>query len=95
MILGYIFILESNEVLYTSPPQASRHAIIRQETNLFSHFLDSIRETLTDKKNITNSKRWFTKKPSMVHNELFVHHSDLNSKARKSFRPKISDNETI
>ena len=43
---SYISILESNKVINISPPQISRHAKLRHEINLFSQFLDSIRETL-------------------------------------------------
>ena len=35
-------------MLKASPPKTSRHALARQEINLFLRFLDSIRETLTD-----------------------------------------------
>ena len=48
LIYSYISILESNETFYASPPQISRHAIVRQELNAFLLFLISIRETLTN-----------------------------------------------
>ena len=43
-----VYILESKEGLNESPPQTLRHVIVRQEINLFSIFLDKIREKLTD-----------------------------------------------
>ena len=74
---SYISILESNEILYVSPPHISRHAIERQETNLFSGFLKSIREALTHneisqvvKVDLQRILAWFIV-------DYFVHNVDL------------------
>ena len=47
-IYNYISILESKEAVNESPPQTSRHATVRQEIILFSQFLDTLCETVTN-----------------------------------------------
>ena len=92
---SFISILESNEMLNVSPPQTSLYAIVKQEINLYSQFLDSFCETLTDselsqkvKFDLQRILAWFI----MDH---FVLNLDLISTARKSFRPQTSDDGTI
>ena len=93
IIYSYISILESNKVFYVSPPQTSRHATVRQKINLFSPQI--IRSTLADEElsqvaeiDLQRILAWFIL-------DFFVHNLDLNSTARKIFRSKTSDNETI
>ena len=95
IIQSYNFILESNELYNVSPPQTSLHAVVKQEINLYSQFLDSIRKTLTDNEisqivevDLQRIVTWFII-------DYFVLNLDLLSTARKSFRPQTSDDETI
>ena len=48
IIKSYVSELKAYEIFYVSPTQISRNAIVRRKNHLFSQFLDSIGETLTD-----------------------------------------------
>ena len=70
-------------MLIVSPPQTSRYPIVRQDINLFSQFIHSIRETFTDNDisqlvnvDLQRILAWFIK-------EYFVHKKELISTARK------------
>ena len=48
LIYSYLSILELEEPQSDSPIQKSRHTIVRQEKQIFSNFLNAIRENLTN-----------------------------------------------
>ena len=68
---------------------------MRQEIHTFSKFLNAIREDLTNdditqhvKRNLRNILAWFI----IIY---FSHNIDLIAQARKNFRPKNTEEETV
>ena len=85
--------LESNEVLNESPSRTPRHAKVRHEINLFSQFLDSICEILTENDISQTSKIDLQRILAWFIIDCFVHNLGLISTARQNFRPQTSDDE--
>ena len=69
IIFSYASILEMRETKNKLPPHTSRHSTVRQETHLFSKFLDTIRESLNSNETSQNVTL-FTTIISLVHNRL-------------------------
>ena len=88
---SYVSILESNETFFASPPQLSRHAIVRLEISLFSQFQDSIREILTDNKISPFIRDDLQQRLAWFKIDYFQHILDIISQARKSFRSKTAN----
>ena len=88
--LDYIFlsILKLKEPQRNSPTQTSLHTTIRQEIDLFSKFLNAIREDLTSNDLTQYGKHDLQKFLAWLIINYFVHNIDLFAQARKNLDHK-------
>ena len=95
LIYSYLSILELNEPQSDSPTQISRHTIVQQEIDIFSNFLNAIREDLTKNVIIQHVRHDLQKVLAWFINDYFNHNIDLIAQARKNFRPQNTDDKTV
>ena len=88
-IYSYLSILELRETQGDSPTQTSRHRAVKQEVNVFSKFLNTIRENLTYNDISQNDKENLQQKKAWIITDYFVHNLDLKSLARKKINHKV------
>ena len=94
IIYSYVSLLEAYETFCVSPPQAYRNAIERREINLFSQFVDSICETITDIEALQKTKNDLQRLLAWFKIVYFQHNLDLIAQARKHYRLQ-GDEETM
>ena len=94
-IYSYLSILELRETQGDSQTQTSRPTAVRQEINIFSNFLNTIREKLKNNDISQNVEHDLQKLLAWFIIDNFLHNLDHISLARKSFKPQNSDDETI
>ena len=83
------------EIQSDSPTQTSRHTIVRQEIQIFSKFLNEIREDLLNKDITQHVKHNLQKILAWFIVKYFIHNIDLIAQARKNFRAQNTDDETV
>ena len=95
IIFSYISILEKTEVQSASPTETSKHTKVRNEITVFATFLQKIRENFTKKDVSQNTKHDLQKILAWFIKDYFTHNLDLNSQARKHFRPQNTNDDTV
>ena len=95
IIYTYITILETTEVQSKSPIQTSKHTKVRNEITAFSKFLNAIRENFYNNDVSQNTKHDLQKILAWFTSDYFTHNLDLISQARKNFRPKSNNDNTV
>ena len=78
-----------------SPTQRSRHTIVRQEIQIFSKFLNAIREDITKKDTTQHVSHDIQKILAWFITDYFDHNIGLIAHVRKNFRPQKTDDETV
>ena len=78
-----------------SPTQTSRQTVVREEIHIFSKFLNTIRENLTNDQTTQNVQHDLQKILVWFIIDFFSHNTDLIEQVRKNFRPQSTDDETI
>ena len=96
IIYNYLSILERPETERTSPVhQTSRHTNVRNEIAAFSAFLNTIRENFSNNETSPNVKHDLQKILAWFMKDYFTHNIDLIAQARKNFRPKSTNDDTV
>ena len=89
-IYNYLSTLEKPESQGTSPVQSSKHTTVRHEITIFSEYLNTIRENLTNNDVSQSDKHDLQKVLAWFIIDFFTHSLDLISQARKNFRTQSS-----
>ena len=95
LIYSYISILELETLQSDSPTQTSRQTVVREEIHIFSKFLNTIRENLTNDQTTQNVQHDLQKILVWFIIGFFSHNTDLIEQVRKNFRPQSTDDETV
>ena len=95
IIYNYLSILEKTEIQSNSPVQTSRDTTVRNEIAAFSEFLNAIREKLTSNEVSQNDEHDLQKILAWFIIDYFTHYINLIAQARKTFRTRSTNNDTV